>query len=184
MRIWILLCLMLVSCVGIVYRRGEVVEEKINRDVYIDIDFRVSEREKIERVVREWDNAIGGMRIEVVGNYRGDGIGEIVRRRGIIIKKIGAEHYLVDDTGGRALAFTDAINGSVIYIIRGRVSEDILEPVIRHEMGHIMGVEHQDDGLMYYRFNLFDYQCIDEKTIDSVVRVWKLDKRGMSYCVR
>lgn len=96
------------------------------------------EREALEVAIGDWDFYLDGCpRVATTG------AGRAVR-----VVATEREWCHADDAGSRVFAWVDTIGGSTIHVCPdlGRVYPESAPAVFRHELGHILGLEHDEQG--------------------------------------
>ena len=155
--------------------------------VYIDQDFDFYDKDRISSALADWNYTFNGAAEFVIAdwnfNYRKP---KIVHKRDIIIFKISKENKEFQKQFGKiisniVMAFTDHIGGNIIYVVNEHIKGNELIPILRHEIGHLMGVSH-GAGLMQPYFNRTKSNCIDDITVYRVCKHLNLRMDEMIYC--
>jgi hypothetical protein len=126
-------------------------------NICIDLSFDDEDHRAIILSVQDWNKALNGDLQLTIDN-------------GMCVAWIMpiAIHEILSNQPAQALAFTDITR--VIYLVRQRISsETMLSDVIRHELGHLLGVGHHpnDQGLMGGHFSRAGYAIIDDWSLQQ-----------------
>ena len=70
-----------------------------------------------------------------------------------------------------------------MYLVRDRLSNDMVFGVTLHEIGHLLGSPHVGKRLMYPHFTRARNQCIDFDSMWAVASYWGLPTDRLNYCV-
>jgi hypothetical protein len=143
--------------------------------------FSPGDRAKILRAVNEWNVALNGfVRFTIVdvssaptANARpwsimaADGVGPRIPRGPMI-----------------ALAHTQAVPGAggLMIVHLDRVGTRDLGSVVMHELGHVLGVGHGENGLMAAHYHPTDQQCVDKATVAAVAARRRLPMDQLNWC--
>ena len=73
------------------------------------------------------------------------------------------------------LGFANKIGGEDIYLIRDKIEDNCIFGVTMHEIGHLLGVEHKEDGLMHKNFDRVRGLGIDKATMDDIAERYGFD---------
>lgn len=153
----------------------------------IDKDFTPVELKEIIRAVNEWNRALNKeMTLNVVDisfDMEPSKIEECLKENGIMILKVpsyGTVMHLVDD--GTIGAKTDSIGGHVIYLLSDRITDKSVFAFTLHEIGHVLGAEHTEAGLMHPRYSPSKNYCVDKEAINQVASFNGLDAKRLNYC--
>jgi len=153
--------------------------------IVVDEVFSSKEQHEIQIAVEEWNVALNGnIKLEVV-NWTFDMEPDLLSKMmkiGIVILSVspdGSVMRSVDD--GNLGAKVDEIGGHVIYLLKGRATLPRIKLVTEHELGHVLGAEHQEGTLMdpvYKRVS----SCIDHETIKQIAKYNNLNPDTMNWC--
>ena len=86
---------------------------------------------------------------------------------------------------GHALAATQAVEplGGVVIVYVDRVRGYDLASVMRHELGHVLGLGHDPNGrLMSSRYTASRQQCIDRAAAGAVAANRALPPAALNWC--
>ena len=155
--------------------------------MWIDKNFPLTEQKEIERAIAEWNTALNqGLAMQVASvkfDMEWSEIERCLSENGIMILSVpsyGDVMRYVDD--GNIGAKTDKIGGNVIYLLNDRVNKDNIFAFTLHEMGHVLGAEHTEHGLMYPRYRSNKTYCVDKEAVEQVARYNGLDINKLNYC--
>lgn len=164
--------------------------------VYIDVRFGQADRIAIDNSLNAWNYALNNyIKLEVI-SYTFDmdpnDIKAALSNNGILIMRINSHNPIIPpstDENTMVLAFVDRVGGNLFYVVRDRITNDQLQQITLHELGHIMGCcssqNHHlyDTSLMNKFYNSEYMRCIDKATIIEVAAFRKLDPTKLNYCV-
>lgn len=157
------------------------------RIVMIDKMFSKEEQQQILRAIDEWNVALNKtIDLKVVDVDFDMEVGKLTRimnEDGIVILSVspyGDVMKFVDDgnIGGKV----DKIGGNVVYLLQGRATLDKINVITKHELGHALGAEHTEHGLMRGRYA--PNPCIDKGAVEQVATFNGLNVNKMNYCVQ
>lgn len=158
--------------------------------VWIDEDFGNADQIAINDAIDQWNYALNGyIKLIVVSthfNMENDVLQQVNRGDGWLILRITARsYYVVDDTahGHMTLAFANKIGGNQIYVVRDRIPNEWMTGLLLHEIGHLLGAQHDEKDLMKPVYDLEDGRCIDADTLRQVAAYQHLRLDKLSYCV-
>ena len=125
----------------------------------LDNGFTLGERAKILRAVNEWNFVLGGhVRFEIV-DHNEPGLWSVI-----------SSHASAPMNGSYALGNTiGGSTGGLVLLHVDRLGTRNLESVMLHELGHVLGLSHTDQGLMAATFGP-DQSCIDRTSVLAVAR--------------
>jgi len=174
---------------------------KRNIPIYIDKTFSTTDKLAIDNAISQWNYALNGqIKLRVV-NYNFDMEPTLImqsrRGQGWLILKVNSDNYAIpDDVPYKqcklikgcvsTLAWADRVGGSVIKVIRDRISADAVETITLHEMGPLLSLTHNEadlESLMYPRYGKLRYLCIDYDSVMRVANAYGLNLSLMNYCV-
>jgi len=131
--------------------------------IAIDDQFTLYERAKILRAVNEWNHVLNGF----------------VRLRG------GRPPPVSGMIVGHALAAAQAVEplGGVVIVYVDRVRGYDLASVMRHELGHVLGLGHDPNGrLMSSHYTTSRQQCVDRAAAEAVAARRALPPAALNWC--
>jgi hypothetical protein len=148
----------------------------------IDDGFSLYERAKILRAVNEWNFALNGhMRFDIVAPET-DG-------KPSLVKSIWALTLLkkspMDFSSRSNLAVTlgAPAGGGLVVVMLDRLGTRDLAGVMRHELGHVLGLGHDaHGGVMAAHYSPFDQGCIDRRAVQAVAAARHLPVDELNWC--
>jgi len=146
--------------------------------IAVDDQFDMYQRAKILRAVNEWNHVLNGfVRFDPAADK------EPVW---LIVPVLGGRPPPVHGTiFGHALAATQAVQplGGVVIVYVDRVRGYDLASVMRHELGHVLGLGHDPNGrLMSPRYTARNQQCIDRAAVEAIAANRKLPVADLNWC--
>lgn len=86
--------------------------------------------------------------------------------------------------GGTPLAETyrSWLGGGVVRIYAGNLKTNDLAAVMRHELGHVLGLDHNEAGLMAAQYSSSDMQCIDKRTLSVLAARRHVPAGALRWC--
>jgi hypothetical protein len=163
--------------------------------VYVDVTFGIDEVDQIGDALGRWNETLNGALILRLENrsimMEQSLLTEIVGRGDYIIFSITSSQSVVADTvtykdgkelRARTLAYCDQVGGHYVYLLMDRLSLENIRWVMMHEIGHLLGAEHQEDGLMYRYYRGNNYRCVDRHTLEQVSRAQKINLSQLRGC--
>jgi hypothetical protein len=152
--------------------------------------FEIGERAKILRAVNEWNHALNGLvRLEIVPSP-GDampmqaGTGTPFGRIWTIAPLRGSAPSRGQLTS-HALAVTQALpsGGGIVVVHVDRIGHRDIGAVLRHEIGHMLGLGHEPGSKLMATHYVGDNQaCIDKATIAALAANRKLPLSSFNWC--
>lgn len=154
----------------------------IVRPVYADPTFSAAQRESITEAIAVWNTELAGHLVLVMQPYEHDI--EMHPGNGIVIfNTLETTPFIPRPASGRFLGWSDDIPGHVMWVMTQRVSPENLQPLVMHEMGHLLGAHHfENGGLMSALDPLRPFPCIDKESVEQVAIQYNLP--SYSYCGR
>jgi len=148
--------------------------------IAIDDQFNMYERAKILRAVNEWNHVLNGfVRFDIDPAADHGQVWVIVPERG------GRPPPVHGMIVGHALAATQTAPpiGGVVTVYVDRVRGYDLASVMRHELGHVLGLGHDPNGrLMSSRYTASRQQCIDRTAAAAVAAHRTLPPAALNWC--
>ena len=146
----------------------------------IDDQFTLYDRAKILRAVNEWNHVLNGfVRFDIAPAADHEQVWLIAPVR--TGRPPPANGVIV----GHALAATQAVPplGGVVIVYVDRVRGYDLASVMRHELGHVLGLGHDPNGrLMSSRYTANRQQCIDRAAAEAVAAKRTLPSAALNWC--
>ena len=163
-------------------------------NVWIDKDFGEADQLAIDDAIMQWNYALNGYVVLKVVSTKFDMEPEIIRTvlngGGWLLLKIREPNPMIDDgptQNGKpkfyTLAWANQIGGNRVYFIRNRIKGEWMTGIALHELGHLLGAEHDDVYLMQPHFNWEDYRCVDYEALKRVAAYQHLPLGRLNYCV-
>ena len=166
-----------------------VIVHQKNIGIWIDATFSFQDKNIIVHDIEEWNYVLNGeIVLKVVDtnfNMEDNKIDEAGATGGWIILKIDRYNSMIPKSqdGYVTLAFTDAIAGHLMFVVRDQmISNTMMQGVILHEMGHLLGAQHDQSGLMLPNYSEVGFHCVDEDAMKEVAEYWHLDSDHLNFC--
>jgi hypothetical protein len=148
--------------------------------IAINEQFNMYERAKILRAVNEWNYVLNGFVRFDIDPAADKG------QMWVIVPMLGGRPPPVQGTiFGHALAATQSAPpiGGVVTVYVDRVRGYDLTSVMRHELGHVLGLGHDPNGrLMSSRYTMSRQQCIDRAAAEAVAANRTLPPAELNWC--
>ncbi len=158
--------------------------------IYVDREFGEADKVSIMQAVEQWNFALNGyIKIDIVEwNFQmlPSQIKEGMENNGWFFLKIDSHSKFLPDTkiGKIVLAYCDKILGTRMFMIRDRMGNEDVQPIVLHEIGHLLGAEHVGHQLMYPYYGKERFRCVDWESINFVARQQHLDVNNLNYCIQ
>jgi predicted Zn-dependent protease len=157
--------------------------------VAIDVSFTQAEKQELYKAIEDWNFALNGQMTLKVYTQNFDmedtTIEYIYNANGVMllkVSKVGSPMLSIDEN---TLAITSHIGvGHEIYFIKDRANVERLRLIADHEIAHVLGAHHSNNGLMQPEFNRYQYSCIDYNAISQVAEYQHLNIERMNWCVK
>jgi len=158
--------------------------------VYIDEEFCIKDRVEIVKAINEWNTSLNGY-IELRvwdGVYLMNEVMDRARWGDVyVIIKVYSRMPIIAERDAKiegevTIGLANKVGGNWLYLVRDRLGDDDIKYVTMHELGHLLGADHQSRYLMGSRYNKIEYKCIDQNTLDQVSSYWRLPLNNLSYC--
>jgi hypothetical protein len=162
--------------------------------IWVDDSFGDADDVSIQAALDQWTYALNGYIQFDVRSYhfqmQDSVLTHIQHADGWVFLKVDSNNKFINyqdrvygHPGNLILACTDKIGGNTLYIIRDRMINSQVSDITMHEIGHLLGADHQNGGLMDPAPNENNARCIDLGTLKQVAAYQHLDYHLMNYCV-
>jgi hypothetical protein len=158
--------------------------------VVVDKNFSPQDKTSIDNAINSWNYVLNGYMVMMVESYNFDMevdvLKSVLARDGIVILKVYSDSSLIP--GKYTLAWANDIGGNKIWVVRDRFYLPDTYPIMLHELGHILGAEHEEDipqnqnFLMFPHYERGKYNCIDGRAMQKVARYQLLFMDRLNYC--
>jgi hypothetical protein len=154
--------------------------------IAIDERFNAYDRAKILRAVNEWNHVLNGFVRLDIGPVM-DGRPPTDRAQSWTVVPARDENTKASRgvLFGNALAVTYPLNrvGGMVLLYVDRIGRRDLVGVMRHELGHVLGLGHDSHGrLMSTRYAASDQQCIDKAATEAIAASRRLPAAALNWC--
>jgi hypothetical protein len=163
--------------------------------VYVDKNFGPADKVAIDDALNQWNYALNGhIKLEVV-TYEFDMDVPSLQKCMVVgsncwmIMKVDSNNSMVAELDktkkGKSytLAWANEIGGNRMYLIRDRLTNEMVTGVTLHEMGHLLGSEHDDAYLMQPMYHWEKTRCVDYEALRKVAKYQHIPFECTSYCV-
>lgn len=170
-----------------VHRVGAVYPVK-TIPIYIDNTFGEQDKLMIEDAVSQWNFALNGyIKLYVKDDHfdmNVEVLNEVVNKgNGWLFLRINHDSTFVhDEKGFTTLAFVNEVGGNRCYFIRDRLNSEMMTGVALHEMGHLLGAQHDNVYLMRPHYDWAGYRCVDQEALKRVADYQNLPMDHLNYC--
>jgi len=152
----------------------------VEYSIYLDKNFGELDKIEIEKGICQWNYALNGyVKMEIVdSNF--DMEVEVLRGMGEgdwLILKVGS-----DGVSDGTLGYVDHVGGNIVHIVRDRVENDWVSGIVMHEIGHLLGVRHDQVYLMQEKYKWAEFRCIDYGTMELVSKEIGIGIEQLNYC--
>jgi hypothetical protein len=152
--------------------------------------FEIGERAKILRAVNEWNHTLNGLvRLEIVPSP-GDAVPMQAGTctpfgRILTIAPMRGSAATRGQLTGHLLAVTQPLpsGGGIVVVHVDRLGNRDIGGVLRHEIGHMLGLGHEPGSkLMSTHYVGDNQQCIDKATVAALAASRKLPLSSFNWC--
>jgi len=159
--------------------------------VYIDKSFGVQDQLAIDDAIMQWNFALNGYVVLKVVSTSFDMEPEVIRQclNGdcwMLMRIDSTSTFIPDDPKkpeSQTLAWANEVGGNRIYFVRDRIINEQMTGVALHEMGHLLGAQHDDVYLMTPQFHWQDARCVDYNAVMLVAKYWGIPLNAVKYCI-
>jgi Matrixin len=158
--------------------------------VWVDRDFKQSDREAIAKATDEWNFVLNGqVKLVFSGYFQSDKEamelfeGALKTGLGIIITNSTSEDLDDDGELNGVLAFIPGTMAHHMTVVKDHIGNRELKDIVLHEFGHMLGADHtMFSSLMYPAYSNKQYPCVDKATAMQVAEVLDLNIETLRYC--
>jgi hypothetical protein len=150
----------------------------------IDEGFDTYDRARILRAVNEWNHVLNGyVRLDMDparDMELSTAVWVVAPQRGGRLAPAPAGTF-----SNHALAVTQPLwsTGGMVIVHVDRVGARDLAGVMRHELGHVLGLGHDANGrLMSARYSTHHQRCIDRSAAEAIAGTRKLPATALNWC--
>lgn len=161
--------------------------------VHMDKNFGAADKVALDNALMQWNYALNGyLRLELVDtnfDMQPDVIRQCMLGNCWMILKTDSNNPMVAELDktkkGKSytLAWADSIGGNRMWMIRDRMSNEWVTGIALHEMGHLLGAEHDDVYLMQPMFHWEQARCVDYEALRRVAEYQHLPFSKLNYCI-
>lgn len=161
--------------------------------IYMDKNFGDADKVAIDDAIMQWNYALNGYIVLKVVDYKFDMQPSIIKRCELgscwMILKTDSLNPMVatldKPRGGKSytLAWANSIGGNRMTMIRDRMRNEWVTGIALHEMGHLLGAEHDDVYLMQPMFNWEQARCVDYEALRRVADYQHIPMGSLNYCI-
>ncbi len=157
--------------------------------VWVDKDFPTGQKADVLAAIDEWNFALNGYASFQVVDDKFDMDPDVLQRikdtlQGLVILDVSVKNDYVKEMPEGVLAWVPELGANSMFVIGDRVGNRNLKSIVMHEMGHILGLEHQEEAgtLMYFSYDQ-GRSCVDWVTAMHLASVHgRYDWHHMNYC--
>lgn len=172
------ICLMM-GCKDVRY---PINDNRVEINIYIDKEFSKEDVLEIRRGIDEWNYAMNGAVVLSVVSEEFNMEVSIIKEEGWFILKTDSIRKSREDSSGHyVLGYVNKVGGSYLSIVSDRVRWN-LKMIVMHEIGHLLGINHTERGLMLSEFVGDEFKCIDIVTMKEFGKIYKINLDRLRYC--
>lgn len=150
----------------------------------IDPRFSLHDRTRILQAIGEWNLVLNGfVRFDIVPPPTNGARATPIARSWLVVASPGFE--VPRGPNGQVLAITlgQPGSGGMVVVYVDRLAGRDLVGVMRHELGHVLGLDHDPrGGLMATHYSPHDQQCVDRAAAEAIARLRKLALDQLNWC--
>ncbi len=157
--------------------------------VWVDKDFPASQKADVLAAIDEWNFALNGYSSFQVVDQNYDMEPSVLEQirdtlQGLVILDVSVKMEQVQRLPDGVLAWVPELEANSMFIIGDRIGNRALKSIVMHELGHILGLEHQEEAgtLMFPSYDRGS-PCIDQVTAMHLASVHsRYNWHHMNYC--
>lgn len=165
-------------------------------NIYIDKSFGEADKIEMQKAVDQWNFALNGyIKINIAEEPFDGSVYMILRaqrERGWLFMKINKDDPIIpkdstvspDKPQYFIVAFCDKVGGDKTWFIRDLIGDNSkMYGITLHEMGHLLGANHNGKYLMSPHYDVNGYKCIDKGTMTQVSNFIGVPLKNLNYCL-
>jgi hypothetical protein len=151
--------------------------------IYLDPTFDIFDQISISEAVASWDHSLNNylnLRMALLSQYQDDQPAYVRTNDWIIIKVNAGDKRIPPINPGRVIMGYAEKNH--IYLARNIMQVKDVYPISLHEIGHLLGAQHQGKLLMFPNYQPQKFNCIDKQTVKQVAKINHLPFDHLNFC--